>query len=93
MNHRTVSPPLSEVTAAAALAEAHNWEINNYELNIRLYYLQLFHAAQFNAPLVAGEFSRYLHGPKLRKIYNKFKMFEAGGDSATSLAAGNLAGG
>ena len=77
MKKESVPTPIPAQTAAYLVAQAHDWQLNNYELNTRLYFLQLFHLAQTGGPLMEGEFSSYLHGPKLRGVYNKFKIFEA----------------
>ena len=50
-------------------------KMSHLKLQKLLYYVQAFHLAYFDSPLVDDEFEAWLHGPVSRKIYNTVKDF------------------
>lgn len=47
--------------------------VSHLKLQKLLYYVQAFHLAYFDAPVIDDQFQAWLHGPVSRKIYDELK--------------------
>ncbi len=50
-------------------------KMSHLKLQKLLYYVQAFHLAYFESPLIDDDFEAWLHGPVSKKIFDKIKDF------------------
>ena len=53
-----------------------NWELNNNEINVLLYFIQMFHLGKYNQRIIDANFEIYPEGPRINKLHHKLKIFE-----------------
>ena len=63
----------SEVLAEYVLLKC--GKMSHLKLQKLLYYIQAFHLAYFESPLIDDDFEAWLHGPVSKKIYDTIKDF------------------
>ncbi|MBX0291944.1 SocA family protein [Hymenobacter sp. HSC-4F20] len=54
---------------------APNGGVSHLKLQKLLYYIQAYHLAYFDSPVVDDQFQAWVHGPVSRKIYDEIKDF------------------
>ena len=54
---------------------AHYGKMSHLKLQKLLYYVQAFHLAYFNSPLIDDEFEAWLHGPVSKKVFDQLRDF------------------
>lgn len=50
-------------------------KMSHLKLQKLLYYVQAFHLAYFDSPLIDDDFEAWLHGPVSKKVFDKIKDF------------------
>jgi uncharacterized phage-associated protein len=64
---------INSITLSKYVLAKINGKTNHLKLQKIIYYIQAWHLAIFNEPIIRDDFQAWLHGPVSRKIWNEYR--------------------